>query len=147
MKKLQFPACADCGMVLDSPMEYHPYAACLMYKQSRDRKSVIENLKSVIEVGIRHEKNSDILSASPFGIIVADVLLGSEPDLDAKIDPAYAATWGMKKQACEAEARAMWESSRYKVSDNPFTIHTWPNIWWRNEFLASEGASKNIKED
>lgn len=142
MRKQQIPACAECGMVLDSPDEYHPYAACLMYKQTRDRNVVIENLKKVIEDGIKHEDWLEILGAKPLGIVVADVLLGKEPDLAAKVDPAYAATWGMKKQACEAEARSMWNSSRYKLSDNPFKANSWPNRWWHNEFSGCDEAAK-----
>lgn len=42
------PACAECGFVLDSPSEYHPYAACLMYKACKDETTVRENLKAVM---------------------------------------------------------------------------------------------------
>jgi len=41
-------ACAECGMEV-SPVEYHPYAACLMFKGCKDGHVVRENLKAVVE--------------------------------------------------------------------------------------------------
>jgi len=42
----EFPACADCGMIVKEN-EYHPYAACLMFKGCKDGKVVRANLKAV----------------------------------------------------------------------------------------------------
>lgn len=44
--KYPLPACAECGMIVTLG-EYHPYAACLMYKGCKDEKTVRENLKSI----------------------------------------------------------------------------------------------------
>jgi len=43
--------CAECGMVLLDPAEYHPYAACAMYKQWQDSHAVRVNLKSIMQHG------------------------------------------------------------------------------------------------
>jgi len=48
--KEQFAVCGDCGMVIN-PSDYHPFAACLMFKQTRNKKYVDSNLNSVIEYG------------------------------------------------------------------------------------------------
>ena len=44
--------CHECGMHLRLG-EYHPFAACLMYKGCGDAKTVRENLKAVQDNGIR----------------------------------------------------------------------------------------------
>lgn len=42
-------ACAGCGMVLDHPREFHPYAACLMFKGAGNNGGVVrDNLNAVI---------------------------------------------------------------------------------------------------
>lgn len=38
--------CGECGMGVD-PGEYHPYAACLMFKHCRDSEIVRRNLAAV----------------------------------------------------------------------------------------------------
>ncbi len=43
--------CAECGMVLFEPTEYHPYAACLMFKASRDSLATRANLHQVVNYG------------------------------------------------------------------------------------------------
>lgn len=53
MKGRPLPACACCGMVLEHPEEYHPFAACLMYKQCKDESTVRANLFAVIGFGQR----------------------------------------------------------------------------------------------
>ena len=61
-RRMLFPACAECGMTLAHPNEYHPYAACLMYKSCKDRDTVLDNLQSVIDygydTGFKHGKQS-----------------------------------------------------------------------------------------
>lgn len=47
-KLLPVPACAECGMVLLIPTEYHPFAACLMYKQTKNAGTVRDNLAAVL---------------------------------------------------------------------------------------------------
>lgn len=47
MRKKQLPACAECGMIVQ-PGEYHPFAACLMYKGCKDENTVRENMKNII---------------------------------------------------------------------------------------------------
>lgn len=39
--------CKECGMTIQD--EYHPFAACLMYRQTRDADVVRVNLASVID--------------------------------------------------------------------------------------------------
>jgi len=42
--------CKECGMPVDAN-EYHPYAACLMFKACYDSATVKANLDSVINHG------------------------------------------------------------------------------------------------
>ena len=54
--------CAECGMET-KPGEYHPYAACLMFKASHSSDVVRANLGAVIEHGEkRAEYVIDLLS-------------------------------------------------------------------------------------
>ena len=46
----EFAPCGDCGMMC-SATEYHPYAACLMFKGCGDAQVVRENLQSVLTRG------------------------------------------------------------------------------------------------
>ena len=39
--------CRECDMALRSPTEYHPYAACLMFKACHDGDTVRANLDAV----------------------------------------------------------------------------------------------------
>lgn len=55
--------CACCGMVTSGPLEFHPYAACLMFKGCRNGNVVRANLQFVVEYGkqlaqYRHEHES-----------------------------------------------------------------------------------------
>jgi len=43
--------CAECGMRTHDAGEYHPYAACLMFKACGDRETVLANLNAVLEAG------------------------------------------------------------------------------------------------
>ena len=43
--------CMECGMLV-SPAEYHPYAACLMFKSCHDSATVQANLDAVIAYGL-----------------------------------------------------------------------------------------------
>lgn len=42
--------CAECGMPCTAG-EYHPYAACLMFKACHNSATVRENLRFVLECG------------------------------------------------------------------------------------------------
>ena len=42
--------CAECGMPCDT-REFHPFAACLMFKQTKDARLVRSNLEFVLEQG------------------------------------------------------------------------------------------------
>ena len=48
--------CGDCGMEVVFPDEYHPYAACLMFKACGNPKTVTDNLDSVIAYGLKQRK-------------------------------------------------------------------------------------------
>lgn len=43
-------ACGECGMPV-LPYQYHPYAACLMFKACHHSGTVEANLQAVIEKG------------------------------------------------------------------------------------------------
>ena len=45
-KTTPLPACAECGMIVTLG-EYHPFAACLMYKGCKDENTVRENIKTI----------------------------------------------------------------------------------------------------
>lgn len=45
-KNKALPACAECGMIVQLG-EYHPFAACLMYKGCKDENTVRENIKAI----------------------------------------------------------------------------------------------------
>lgn len=49
------PSCAVCEMTVGDG-EYHPYAACLMYKQCRNAEAVKDNLWAVVDFGRQLEK-------------------------------------------------------------------------------------------
>jgi hypothetical protein len=40
-----------CGMALQHPSEYHPYAACLMFQACRNGDEVRANLMAVMQYG------------------------------------------------------------------------------------------------
>ncbi|WP_321946535.1 hypothetical protein [Paraburkholderia sp. J10-1] len=48
MDAKELKPCAECGMHCEAG-EYHPFAACLMFKQTRNAESVRANLKAVAE--------------------------------------------------------------------------------------------------
>jgi hypothetical protein len=48
--KAGFAPCGGCGM-LCTATEYHPYAACLMFKACNDPKTVRDNLQAVLAHG------------------------------------------------------------------------------------------------
>jgi len=49
MPKNETTTCAECGMPVDN--EYHPYAACLMFKSCHNSEEVKANLKAVLDEG------------------------------------------------------------------------------------------------
>lgn len=49
---IQDETCGDCGMVCGRN-EYHPFAACLMFKACRNGEQVRANLEAVIDHGRR----------------------------------------------------------------------------------------------
>lgn len=48
--------CSGCWMPLRAADHYHPYAACLMFKQCKDRDQVEVYLKEVIDHGRSKER-------------------------------------------------------------------------------------------
>ena len=46
----ELTVCGDCGMVCE-PGEYHPYAACLMFKACWNGRVVRANLQAVLDRG------------------------------------------------------------------------------------------------
>lgn len=49
-------ACSCCGMGAGPPRTYHPYAACLMFQQSRSSENVRANLATVVDYGMKAQK-------------------------------------------------------------------------------------------
>ena len=45
--------CSGCGMLVEETPNYHPYAACLMFKACRNGNTVEVNLKAVVEYGMK----------------------------------------------------------------------------------------------
>ncbi|MFA7287440.1 MAG: hypothetical protein WC055_01025 [Melioribacteraceae bacterium] len=46
--------CKECGM-LTTPTEYHPYAACLMFKACHDSNTVRDNLDFILNKKIKYK--------------------------------------------------------------------------------------------
>ena len=59
--------CQQCGMHVENATDYHPYAACLMFKACHDGNKVQANLDAVVEYGER-EGRKDAL-----GVTEADI--------------------------------------------------------------------------
>jgi hypothetical protein len=51
--------CMECGMCLENDGEYHPYAACLMFKGCRDGATVRANLNGVVAHGAQYDSGFD----------------------------------------------------------------------------------------
>jgi hypothetical protein len=49
-QKVQCTPCRECGMMV-WPGEYHPFAACLMFKACSNAEQVNTNLEAVLEHG------------------------------------------------------------------------------------------------
>jgi len=49
--------CQGCGMPVEHPAEYHPFAACLMFEVCQNSEIVRANLTAVIEYGMLAERN------------------------------------------------------------------------------------------
>jgi hypothetical protein len=43
--------CSQCGMCTRGPVDYHPYAACLMFMGCKDGNTVQANLDAVVKYG------------------------------------------------------------------------------------------------
>lgn len=61
--------CVQCCMACE-PGEYHPYAACLMYKACLNAETVRVNLDAVLEHGRRKGQRESALSASEYDDVV-----------------------------------------------------------------------------
>lgn len=47
--------CAACGMP-GEPREYHPFAVCELFKSLRHSKTVLVNIRAVVEYGMKAER-------------------------------------------------------------------------------------------
>jgi hypothetical protein len=54
INEIEFDKCAECHMLV-SPSEYHPYAACVLYKQLGQADKVKSCLDSIIEYATRSQ--------------------------------------------------------------------------------------------
>lgn len=48
--------CHGCGMPTSSLREYHPFTACALFEQTRNSRSVLANLKAVVEYGMEAQR-------------------------------------------------------------------------------------------
>jgi hypothetical protein len=67
--------CTECGMHCETADEYHPYAACLMFKGCHDGSIVRANLNAVVAKGAQYDSGFDDM---------ADKLYAALADLSAK---------------------------------------------------------------
>lgn len=51
----QMDRCA-CGMLIAGPREYHPHAACTLFKQLKSSEHVFHSLSAVVEYGMRAQR-------------------------------------------------------------------------------------------
>ncbi len=51
---MQIHECTECGMTVNKS-EYHPYAACLMFKSSKSSRTVRSSLRAVKKHAIKDE--------------------------------------------------------------------------------------------
>ena len=55
--KLQIKSCcAGCGMLTESPREYHPWAVCELFKATRNSRITFANIAAVVEYGMKAQK-------------------------------------------------------------------------------------------
>ena len=69
--------------------------------------------------------------------------LSREPNLHDLIAVGSIFSWGDKKNSCISEARSMWSSGQYSLSDNPFVDGTWPHKWWHDEYTECSAPAAN----
>ena len=52
----KFRSCIICSMPRNGVKEFHPYAACSMFKVCHNSRTVHENLRAVVEYGMEAER-------------------------------------------------------------------------------------------
>ena len=62
MTEVGHSVCAECGMGCNAG-EYHPYAACLMFKQCRNSETVRANLQDVRDDSYQQGRVAGIMEA------------------------------------------------------------------------------------
>ena len=55
--------CAECGMIISRRGEYHPYAACLIFKACGSGSETRANLSRVVDYGMRTSKQKRSLES------------------------------------------------------------------------------------
>ena len=48
--------CHGCGMVTHGPRDYHPFAACELFKTIRNGDTVEANIRAVVEYGMKAQQ-------------------------------------------------------------------------------------------
>lgn len=48
--------CSQCGMTTHGPQDFHPFAACLMFKECGNGNTVEANLQFVVEYGMKAQR-------------------------------------------------------------------------------------------
>jgi hypothetical protein len=67
--------CYGCGMAVGAEDEYHPHAACLMFRACEDAAQVNDNLAAVVEHGSAQERERLIgIAEEMIGVGTPDAL-------------------------------------------------------------------------
>lgn len=118
--------CAECGMWCE-PDEYHPYAACLMFKACGNSKTVRDNLEAVMDHARAAREGGAIVRESEAQVPVAATLDEAAADPALTLDVAREllrdAAAGIRSLAASAtsEPDADLELIWHSVSDNAET--------------------------
>ena len=84
------PRCHECGMELGSEDEYHPYAACLMYRGCGSRQRVVAELKVVAEHARQEAWVAGYASRNVSTVVLPPITRDRPPSLPAIVPEGYA---------------------------------------------------------
>ena len=79
MTEAGWTVCVECGMLCEA-VEYHPFAACLMFKQCRDSATVRANLLAVRDDSYQQGRVAGLREASRKASDAVPLLLGTHPN-------------------------------------------------------------------
>ncbi len=79
--------CGECGMIVFQN-EYHPYAACILYKQTRQAEKVQDLLRDIASYGYQAAENGVALKDALRNIAASDVVAGEIEIPERLLEPA-----------------------------------------------------------